>query len=470
MAASRIGGFSPWDPLHLSMVSFVLSAIGLCFGFRRTPAGPPPCIDPRAVIIGDVHGCARELRTLLRRVKLRPSCDALYFTGDLIGKGPDSIAVLREVRALSLSDLQVEAVMGNHEAGFLRWLDEHGHQRSPQPGTKERETWATTLGSDELLWLRERPLHVALPPEFGSLRVVHAGMQPGVTVGEQTRENMLTIRSLLRNGTGTSLPGSGASWAAAWTGPEHLIFGHDARRKIQRHAHATGLDSGAVYGGKLTALILHHRMAALNTTSAGASPGEKPVSPEERAAATPSVVVPSATRGGCGTRAPCLMHVSSQRSSCGKPKAERRAERRAHPTNRGDTLPQSKAESRAEQRAAKKRHKAEHKAAEHKAAAHKAAEHKAATHKAAAHKAAEHKAERKAERKAEHRAERKQRSPSEGKHKGEHQGERKGGRKGRPKERDRAERHDERRAAHRRRRVGEQHGEQHVVEEERADA
>jgi hypothetical protein len=84
------------------------------------------------------------------------------------------------------------------------------------------------------MWLRELPLDMALPAEFGHVRVVHAGMVPGVAVADQRREDLITIRSLLPNGTGSALPGprGSASWAAFWRGPEHLVFGHDARRKL----------------------------------------------------------------------------------------------------------------------------------------------------------------------------------------------------------------------------------------------
>ena len=244
-----------------------LASIALCaacglavavFGTHRPPPQHPVC-EPehmRAIVIGDVHGCARELRALLRRVKIKPECDYIYFVGDIIGKGPDSIGALREVRALTLDPaMHVEAVQGNHEAGFLRWLDNRVRDGS-FAGSEERRELAAKLSSDEFMWLRERPLHVSLPEEFGHVAVVHAGFQPGTPANEQTRDTMLTIRSINANGTASSLPGRGDGWAAKWRGPQHVIFGHDARRQLQKHPFATGIDSGAVYGNKLTALVL----------------------------------------------------------------------------------------------------------------------------------------------------------------------------------------------------------------------
>ena len=188
------------------------------------------CTTPRAIIIGDVHGCARELRAMLRRVKPRAYCDRVYFTGDLIGKGPASTRRCAG-RTLEAGSVYTTSLMGNHEAGFLRWLDARRSSSSSISSSsskydKERLEWATSLGSDELLWLRERPLYAELPAEYGLVSVVHAGMEPGVPAHLQRRDLMLTMRSLLKNGSGTDAPGKQpfywkTGWAASWKGPTH---------------------------------------------------------------------------------------------------------------------------------------------------------------------------------------------------------------------------------------------------------
>jgi len=88
--------------------------------------------------------------------------------------------------------------------------------------------------------------------------VVHGGLVPGVPLDRQDPDLMMNLRSIEEDGTPTKKL-KGRPWAALWSGPERIVFGHDAIRSLQEHRFATGLDTGCVYGRKLTALILPER-------------------------------------------------------------------------------------------------------------------------------------------------------------------------------------------------------------------
>jgi bis(5'-nucleosyl)-tetraphosphatase (symmetrical) len=120
--------------------------------------------------IGDVQGCADELVTLIERIGFRPGRDQLWFVGDLVNRGPQSLEVLRLVRSLGDSAL---SVLGNHDLHLLAVA---------LTGARVRKS--DTLGAilqapdrDALIdWLLRRPLaHFA--PEHGDL-LLHAGVVP----------------------------------------------------------------------------------------------------------------------------------------------------------------------------------------------------------------------------------------------------------------------------------------------------
>ena len=84
---------------------------------------------------------------------------------------------------------------------------------------------------------------------------MHAGLVPGIPLERQSRTHLLTLRKLPADGS-PSPRVEGTPWAAHWKGPEHVLFGHDAVRGLQKHPYATGLDTGCVYGKRLTGLLL----------------------------------------------------------------------------------------------------------------------------------------------------------------------------------------------------------------------
>lgn len=200
----------------------------------------------RTVFVGDVHGCADELEDLLDACALAEG-DRLVFVGDLVAKGPDSLRVVRRVMQLG-----APCVRGNHEDAVLR-------ARHPGPGAPPRlkpthRAVADALGEPEWQFLESLPFTLTLP-ELDVL-VVHAGVVPSVPLEEQRAVDLMCMRSLRPDGTASTRLEEGRPWAEQWPGPTHVVFGHDAITGLQQHPFATGIDTGCVYGRRLTALSL----------------------------------------------------------------------------------------------------------------------------------------------------------------------------------------------------------------------
>jgi bis(5'-nucleosyl)-tetraphosphatase (symmetrical) len=118
--------------------------------------------------IGDIQGCHAEFCQLLALIGFSPREDRLWLVGDLVNRGPDSLAVLREVKALG--DAAV-TVLGNHDFHLLTVAA--GHTKP-----HKRDTLAPILSApdrgDLIDWLQHRPLVVV----DGDLLLVHAGLLP----------------------------------------------------------------------------------------------------------------------------------------------------------------------------------------------------------------------------------------------------------------------------------------------------
>ncbi|MGH8706510.1 MAG: symmetrical bis(5'-nucleosyl)-tetraphosphatase [Burkholderiales bacterium] len=118
--------------------------------------------------IGDLQGCADELQALLSALPFDRARDRLWFVGDLVNRGPKSLAALRFVRALG--DAAV-VVLGNHDFHLLCLAEGFAQKR---PGDTLDELLAAPDAPQLLHWLRARPLmHVA-----AGYAMVHAGLLP----------------------------------------------------------------------------------------------------------------------------------------------------------------------------------------------------------------------------------------------------------------------------------------------------
>jgi hypothetical protein len=204
--------------------------------------------QPRVIAIGDVHGCIDELQDLLRECDYRPG-DLVVFLGDLVSKGPDSISVVQMAR-----EIGAMGVRGNHDFEVIRWHQAIKSGVDPPVVGSEHFHIASCLNNADMKWLYSLPWYLS-SKELGAL-FVHAGFVSGIRLAKQNPRLMMNMRSILPDGTVTSKFFNNWPWARLWDGPQTVLFGHDADRGLQQYEHAIGLDTGCVYGGRLTACIL----------------------------------------------------------------------------------------------------------------------------------------------------------------------------------------------------------------------
>ena len=195
----------------------------------------------RTIVVGDIHGCFDELTDLIDLIQLQAD-DRLVATGDLVTKGRKN----REVLDLFISDGRLSSVVGNHDRKIRQRL-----RGEPVRLNKEQRVVIKQLGPAPeryAAYLRSLPYTI----DLGSYLVVHAGLRPGVVLAKQMASDMTEIRTM-----GADPPTRrGVPWYSVYRGPQTILFGHWPAKQPRRAAHAIGLDTGCVYGGRLTALVL----------------------------------------------------------------------------------------------------------------------------------------------------------------------------------------------------------------------
>jgi hypothetical protein len=215
----------------------------------------------RAVIVGDLHGCADELERLLDHVRFGGG-DALYLLGDLLSRGPDPKRVLA-----IMTQTGARGVRGNHDDALVEWraairergltVEEVLAKGGDAPASirlgKSNRKLVEILDDADMDRLEGLPLWLDLPNH--KVRLVHGGVIPGVEIDAQPKKALLSMRYLGPKGEPIEKGGT-VLWGTRYEGPPHVVFGHNAQPEPQLHRWATGIDTGAVYGNRLTALVL----------------------------------------------------------------------------------------------------------------------------------------------------------------------------------------------------------------------
>jgi hypothetical protein len=199
----------------------------------------------RTIVIGDLHGCHDEALELLEQLAVAAG-DRIIFAGDLVDRGPKR----RECVELAM---RYECILGNHEEKHLRQQHRRDEDLIPDHLATRR-----ALAPEHFDYFRRLPHYIRLP-EHNAV-VVHAGAMPGVAIEQQDPYHLLhaqCIRPPERKSYWPSKAPDGYTfWTNHWRGPERVIFGHSVLDRPLVTEFAVGIDTGAVHGRSLTAVVL----------------------------------------------------------------------------------------------------------------------------------------------------------------------------------------------------------------------
>ncbi|WP_041864773.1 metallophosphoesterase family protein [Sphingomonas sp. MM-1] len=243
----------------------MLSRASSLLPWKRRSAVPTALpAGQRVCAIGDIHGCLDMFGHLLERIDedlaMRGGgATEVVILGDFIDRGPDSAALVELLRAFD-ADSGVTVLMGNHEAmavDALRGGDEAMALWLGNGGGETLESWDVPpavldagdveaiaaaardiVPDDAIAWLEALPHYKIV----GDYLFVHAGVRPGVPIADQDPRDLLWIRDEFLDSKADH--------------GHFVIHGHSATEQVQERRNRIGIDTGAYWTGRLTALCL----------------------------------------------------------------------------------------------------------------------------------------------------------------------------------------------------------------------
>ncbi len=209
-------------------------------------------MNGRIFAIGDIHGCKGRLERLLE-IMLRdfePETDSVVFIGDYIDRGAESKGTVDTILDFVEERPGTVCLRGNHEQMLLDHLSgENRRYYLLNGGARTLEEYSVAAGADasEIIPGRHRSFFENLPYSFETEEYifVHAGLRPGAPLESQSPRDLLWIREEFLY---VSFPFD-----------KTIVFGHTPFAEPFMEGNKLGIDTGAVYGGKLTCVELPSR-------------------------------------------------------------------------------------------------------------------------------------------------------------------------------------------------------------------
>jgi hypothetical protein len=216
----------------------------------------------RTIIVGDIHGCIDEFDELIKTLSYDKQRDRLILLGDLIDRGPDSVKVIQRAREMDL-----ECVMGNHEAKFLKWYKSYGSGLD----VYDRHPHYTEFSDADVNYITRMLNYIQVENTI----IVHAGLRAGISLSNQKKDDLFYLRYVdsdsqfisLKKISRLGIAATGAHfWTEFWTGPESVVYGHNVHsmwepliQEVAPNVTCYGIDTGCCFGGRLSAIILETR-------------------------------------------------------------------------------------------------------------------------------------------------------------------------------------------------------------------
>lgn len=209
----------------------------------------------RLIIYGDIHGCYNEFISLRKKINPQPN-DIEVCVGDILTKGKHSVETLDFI-----IQHNIKSVLGNHEEKLLRYLK---HQKLPKKSpvklTLDEENIIALLTEEHIKFLESMPLFI----RFGTIVVLHGGLQNKIdlnNLAKRDKEKILRLRYIDQDehfiAYGDEQEDS-IFWADVYNGAQgFVVYGHQWFEEVKKSPFALGIDTGCVYGNKLSAAIIH---------------------------------------------------------------------------------------------------------------------------------------------------------------------------------------------------------------------
>ncbi len=203
--------------------------------------------NKKTFIVGDIHGCSNMLKDLVDKIEWNPNSDSLIFIGDYIDRGDDAKGVVDYILELKERSSRVQCLLGNHEQIFQDYLSGintevfliNGGSSTLRSYENERDNDNSPLIPSDHLEFFSSLLPVI---ELEEYYIVHAGFRPYVPVKDQSLLDMLWIRDEFILST--------------YDFGKKIIFGHTPFNEPLIMKNKIGIDTGAVYGNRLTCIEL----------------------------------------------------------------------------------------------------------------------------------------------------------------------------------------------------------------------